>query len=248
MAAVSVGQAAFKIAYELSPIYLTGGIAANMPGGSLPILTVLQVASFSAGVLQNAGGIDTTTDTDQFFAHFKPLPGAELIVQDIAHYPFANQAVAANATIQKPLRIGLRMTAPASPTVPYSTKLSIMTALQNQLVAHNAAGGTYTVFTPSFYYTDCLLESLAQEGEEGEQSQVSWRWIFEQPLLTLQSAQAAQNNLMAKFTSGAQITGQPAYSGLAPTVGTPSSLAQGSVVPASGSQPPVSGQSVISGP
>lgn len=237
---VSVGQSNFRIAYELSPIVLTGGIATNMPGGKLPILSLLQASSFSAGVLQGATLADAAqTDTDQFFAHFRPLPGADLIAQDIAHYPFANQAVAANATIQKPLRVGLRMIAPASSTVPFTMKLAIMTSVQNQLTAHNAAGGTYIVYTPSFFYTDCLLESLAQEGDDGNQSQVSWRWIFERPLLTLQSAQAAQNNLMGKLTAGTQIVGPPAYSGLGPTVNVPGSLAGTSLVPATGAQPPI---------
>ena len=35
-----LGQAAYKLAFEISPITLTGGVAQNIPGGMLPVLAI----------------------------------------------------------------------------------------------------------------------------------------------------------------------------------------------------------------
>jgi hypothetical protein len=231
--ASSLGQAAFQLAYELSPIFLTNGAATNMPGGLFPIISITEAANFVAGVLSGA-----EISLDNFFAHFRPLPGAGLINQNIAHYPFANQAVAANATIQNPLRISLLMTCPVRNELGYPLKLATMTALQTVLQQHNASGGTYTVITPSYYYTNCLLSNLTEVGDsDGKQVQVNWRWDFEQPLLTQQSAQQAQNSLLNKISGGAKIEGNPSWSGLSQSVGQTPSIAAPSVVPAASGVP-----------
>jgi hypothetical protein len=231
--AFSIGQTAFQLAYEISPIILTNGIATNIPGGMLPIISITEAANFVAGVLSGAD-----INPDNFFAHFRPLPGADLISQEIARFPLANQTVAANATIQNPLRISLLMTCPVRNELGYPLKLAAMTALQTALQQHNTNGGTYTVITPSYFYTNCLLTNLSEVGDaEGKQTQVNWRWDFEQPLLTLQSAQQVQNSLMSKISGGAQIQGSPAWSGLSQTVGQPPSLAGPSIVPAASGAP-----------
>lgn len=223
----------FQMAYEYSPITLIGGVAKNMSGGSMPILYLLQPEAFPDGV--TSGGDDI--DPNQVFAHFEPVVGGKLIENDIAHYPLANQAVAANAIITQPLRISLLMKAPAQSAGSYSQKLSQFTALQTALAQHTISGGTYNVSTPAFIYTDCLLLDLVDvSGGETAQVQTEWQWNFEQPLLTIAAAQQAQNNLLSKISTGQQVNGDA--NGAAPwtspsnTVGQPGSLATPSVVPA----------------
>lgn len=225
----SAGQTAFKLAFQLSPIILTNGIASNIPGGMLPIISLTEALNFTDGLISGANPIDL----DNFFANFEPLPGATLIDQEIGHYPFANQAVAANAVIAEPLKVSMRMTCPAREKLGYAVKLATMIALQTALAQHNGSGGTYTVATPSYFYTNCLMTGMRDVTEgESNQPQYVWELDFEQPLLTLQQAQQAQNSLISKITSGTSISGQPAWSGLATTVGQPPSLAASSVIPA----------------
>jgi hypothetical protein len=192
----------YDLAFQVSPIILVGGIAANTLGGMLPIIALGgQVAAAVQGAL--SGGVNT----DAFFARYVPVPGSTLINQAIATYPFANQATAANATIQQPLAISLRMIAPVKDTAGYLTKLAIWTSLQNSLVAHNAAGGSYTVATPWFIYTNCLLQTITDTtGGDGKQQQIMAQWDFAQPLTTQMQAASAYNSLMSKLSSGGQVT------------------------------------------
>lgn len=192
----------YDLAFQVSPIILVGGIAANTLGGMLPIIALGgQVAAAVQGAL--SGGVNT----DAFFARYVPIPGSTLINQSIATYPFANQATAANATIQQPLAISLRMIAPVKDDAGYLTKLATWTSLQNSLVAHNAAGGTYTVCTPWFIYTGCILQDVTDTtGGEGKQQQIMAQWSFIQPLTTQMQANSAYNSLMSKLAGGAQVT------------------------------------------
>jgi hypothetical protein len=225
----SAAAAAWKLTYQISPIILTNGIAGAIPGGMLPLVSITEAANFLTGLL--SGG--DITDLDQYFAHFNPLPGGSLISQDVGHYPFANQATAANAVITKPLRISMHMTCPAKGPGGYISKLVTMTALKAVLDAHNSSGGTYTVATPFFFYTDCLLLELHDVTPGGSiQPQREWQWDFEKPLLTQQQATQALNNLMSQIDGGLP-TGN-AWSGLSPTVNQPPSLATSGVVPAAG--------------
>lgn len=220
---------AWKLTFEISPIILTGGIAQNIPGGMLPLVSITQAAGFITGLLSGSD----ITDLDQYFAHFRPLPGGSLISQDVGHYPFANQATAANAVITKPLRISMHMTCPAQSggTGGYISKLVTMSALQATLARHNSSGGTYTVATPFYFYTNCLLLDLHDVTPGGsQQPQRDWQWDLEQPLLTQQQAAQALNSLMSQISGGTPTAG--AWSGLSPTVNQPSSLAGSSVVPA----------------
>lgn len=227
---ISFGLAAFKLSFQLSPIILTGGVANAIPGGMLPIIALTEALNFFDGLL--SGG-DNLTNLDDFFANFHPLPGSTLIAQDIGKYPFANQTVAANAVIVKEKSIGVRMICPARQEAGYALKLATMTALVATLEQHNASGGTYTIATPSYIYTNCVFLRMTDTSDaRSKQAQNTWQLDFERPLLTLQNALQVQNNLMSQITNGTALQGAPAWSGLGPTTGNPLSLAGPSVVPA----------------
>src|SRR5271154_3476897 len=98
------GTAIWKLGFELSPIMLTGGLAGPM-GGMLPIIAYTEAINFVGGLLSGTENIEM----DDFFAHFQPLPGSTLINLELGTYPFANQTVAANATIKQPLHLSLLM-------------------------------------------------------------------------------------------------------------------------------------------
>lgn len=219
----------FQLSYQLSPIILTGGSAASIPGGSLPIISLTQGADFDTGLL--SGG--SQLDPDDFFAQFSPLPGLELVNWTVGEYPFANAAVAANAMISQALKFSMLMICPVRDPGGYAAKLSTITALKSSLDQHVGAGGTFTVATPSFIFTDCLLMNMRDASSgESKQVQTAWQWDFYKPLVTLEDAEQAQNSLMSKISAGTAFNSDPAWSGLEPTVGNPSSLASPSVVPA----------------
>jgi hypothetical protein len=220
---LSAGEVQFKLSYQLSPIILTGGIAAAIPGGMLPIILLTQGLSFVDGLL--SGGADL--DLDEYFAHFEPLPGSTLINQSIGKYPFANQQVAANAVIRQPLRVSMRMICPARGASGYALKLATMTTLQAVIAQHNNSGGTYTIATPSFFYTNMVMSDPGMtdtSAGNSQQRQNTYQLDFEQPLLTLQDAIQAQNNLMSQISAGMPVGASPSWSGTSPTVGNPASL------------------------
>jgi len=223
------GEAQFKLNFEISPITLTGGVALNIPGGMLPILSLTQASSFT-GLL--SGGEDV--GLDDFFAYFYPLPGSSLIDQQIGMYPFANQTVAANAIIVQPLAVTMLMMVPVRDPSGYQTKLSNMTAVQNSLHQHNTSGGTYTIATPSYFYTNCVMTAMHDiSSGDSKQAQIQWKLDFIQPLISLQAAAASQfalNSMMQQLSSGVQTTGLGF--GLQPTIGLPPSLATPGISPA----------------
>ncbi len=231
---VSSGLAAYKLAFQLSPIILTGGAAGLIPGGMLPIISLTEAVNFTTGLL--SGG--DLPDLDSFFANFQPVPGASIISNQVGEYPFANQRVAANAIIAQPLTVSLRMICPVRNPLGYAAKLATMMALQATLSSHNNSGGTYTVATPSYFYTNCIMTDMKDvTSGASKQSQVTWQLDFRQPLLTLAEAAQAQNSLMSKISGGTAIEGQPTWSGLMPTVGVPPSLAAPSLIPAASGTP-----------
>jgi len=224
----SAASFVYDLAFQVSPIILVGGIASNSIGGMLPIIGLVgQSAAFLQGALSSSG-----FSLDAFFARFVPVPGATIINQQISSYPFANQQVAANATIQQPLNISLHMIAPVKETAGYLTKLAIFTSLQSSLQAHNAAGGTYTIATPARIYTNCILTAMTDiTGGDHKQQQIIWQLDFVQPLVTKQAAGSAYNALMAKLNGGSQVTpptaaGTSIWSSAATAVG---SAVQGAV-------------------
>lgn len=228
---MSILSSAFQLTYEISPIILTGGSASNIPGGMLPIVALTEAGNFVDGLLSGGDALDL----DNFFAHFIPLPGGDLIKQKIGEYPFANQGVAGNAVITDPLMISLKMICPARGTAGYLVKLATMTALQSAIAAHNAAGGLYTIATPSFFYTDCVLLGIRDvSANSSAQVQTEWQWDFRKPLVTQQQANESQNSLMSKLGDGTAVTADASggipWSGIAQSVGVPPSLAASSVV------------------
>lgn len=239
---------AWKLAYQISPILLTGGIATNL-GGALPIVALTEGANFLGSLLSRGSNIEM----DMFFANYQPMAGGTLINNQIATYPFANQNVAANAIIAQPLNISMAMLCPAK-TAPvisgpdfgglqqdivvpllggYSSKLAIMMALQNTLAQHNNQGGTYTIVTPSYIYTYCVMTGMRDISalSEHKQAQFIWQLDFVQPLVSIQSAQTALNGLMQKLTNGTAISGTPTWGPAGLAVGNPVNLIASSFVP-----------------
>lgn len=242
---VSAGRAAWNLAFSVTPILLTRGIATGIRGGILPILALTDAARLATGLLSGAN-----INPDEFFAQYSPLPGATLISQQAAMYPLANQAIAANAVITQPLTISMLMTCPARPgsiaagvaggiagsLLPttaaglggsalagvgaiggYAGKLATLTALQSTLAQHNNQGGTYSVVTPAFIYTDCIMTSMRDVSSGGtNQKQLMWQLDFIQPLVSISAAQSALNSLMQKIQS--QV---PLASSSAPAIGLP---------------------------
>lgn len=224
---VSPGLIAWKLSFQISPIVLTGGIAGQIPGAMLPIIALTEAADFVTGLLSGGSPDD---DLDQYFAHYYPAAGGKLITNMIGKYPFANNQTAANAVIVNPNTVSLIMECPAKGESAYALKFATFTALQYALSNHVNSGGLFTVMTPAFPYTNGILIGLTDVSNTGpRQPQSRWQWDFEFPLLNQSQAQAAQNSMMSKLSSGLPSTG--ATSGTDLTVGSTNSLATGAVSP-----------------
>lgn len=190
----------FTLQYEISPILLTGGVA-GMAGGTVPIIAYTQGEIFTS-LISGPGNLGF----DEFFAHFQPMPGATLVNDQLGTYPFANQATAANAIITLPLNISMMMICPARNPGEYTRKQSVLAGLKSTLDQHILAGGLFSVNTPAFLYKDCVLLRVSDvSGGETKQVQFRWQWDFSKPLITLQQAQQAQNNLMGKLSNGTHV-------------------------------------------
>lgn len=192
----------YDLAFQVSPIILQSGIVGGQ--GALAPITAY------------TGGPPASLDAA--FAHYVALPGSTLVSQTVATYPFANQAVAANATIQQPLTISLLMIAPVNQAGGYLSKLQAFTSLKNSLTQHNALGGTYIVATPAYVYNFTIMTAMTdvtpQVSSEGnKQLQIQYQLDFVQPILTLEGLSQVQGALMQKITNGNKITGTPSYSG-----------------------------------
>lgn len=244
---------AFATSYEVSPVILVGGIANTLgtgqpPNAQLPIAQLLSPNLFPGGATgQAAGG----SDINDFFARFILVEGGTLQEWQVATWPLANQAVAANDVIQQPLRLSLRMICPArAETVGYSGKTQVMTNLVGQLTEHINNGGYFTVVTPSYTYTGVLLTKLTDvtDWSPGAQVQVAWQWDFLQPLITNDAALAAQNVAMSRYTSqtGPPVRGAAGLSGSG-VVPSASGLIGASIFPSTGnsSLPDISAVSPI---
>lgn len=200
----SVGQTAYQLAFEISPVVLCGGIAQRF-GGFLPIVSLTEEANFATGLL--SGGTSALS-LDNFLCHWKPMPGATLQNNDFGRYPFANQSVAANAVIVQPLTVSMLMLCPARTEGGYLAKLGQFIALKIAIDNHVAAGGTFAVLTPTYLYLDCILTGLRDiSGGESKQPSIMWQWDFEQPLISLAAAAGAQANNIAAMTNGTQTDG-----------------------------------------
>lgn len=195
----------YDLAFQISPIILVNGIATGVEGRLLPIMNITNPNSSDR---QNKAQLP----------RYLIVPGSTLISQAVGMYPFANQAVAANATIQNPLTISLVMIAPVNQPGGFLTKMQRFSALQQALQQHNALGGMYIVATPAFVYQNLLLTNVSDATPEvsiegDKQAQTQYQFDFVQPILTVQGAQAAQAALMQRITNGTQINGTPTVSG-----------------------------------
>ncbi|PHI31158.1 hypothetical protein, partial [Budvicia aquatica] len=194
-------KSAFILGFQKSPILLVDGFASKIPGGILPIAVFTEGLSIINGLVGGDG-----FSLDLLSANFKPAPGTTLINQEISSYPFLNQSTAANAVIQKPNRITMHMTRPVTTKNGGMVgKLPLFMALKLALEEHNSSGGTYTVMTPSYVYTGCLLRSVVDItgfNDEVKQVQYEWAFEFEQPLLMVSELDTALSDLMSKFTKG----------------------------------------------
>lgn len=210
MALNYLGQA-FKLAFEISPILLIDGIASDIPGGVMPIAVLTEGLSVADGLLHGEIGKGPT-------AAFTPMAGTTLIQQDIGNLNFYNQVTAANAVVRRPNRVVMQMLRPASTEDGgYATKVMTFTALKLALDMHNQQGGSYTVMTPSFIYTRCLLRSMVDTSgfsEQNKQVQYLWQLEFEQPLITLEQVDSVLGGLMSKFDSGIPSSTGLSWSGI----------------------------------
>lgn len=208
----------FQLAFQVSPIVLVGGVAGGLPGNLLPIVAITEALDIAGGLLSGS----VPTSLDEFFAQYVPMSGSLLVSQAIGEYPFANQAIAANAVIQQPLSISMMMIAPVRNTAGFASKLATFSFLQNTLVNHNAQGGLYHVATPAFIYTNCVMTGMTDISEgDSKQRQITWQIDFRKPLVTQSQAASVLSSLMSKIASGSQITGNPAWSGAQAAIGSP---------------------------
>lgn len=183
---------AYKLAFEYSPIYFTGGVLSNVSPAfgsiGLPIIAVTEALSVAGNTLNGIFSSGNVTLPQQPFFTFRPLPGGTLWKSEVAEFPFYTNQIAANSQIQQPLNVSLLGHCPASNSAPFTVKLATMEALQAFIQVHVNNGGTFTVATPSYIYTNCLLTQMIDvSAGESNQSQVSWQFDFTQPLLTFDS-------------------------------------------------------------
>ncbi|MWO33640.1 hypothetical protein GQN26_22885 [Escherichia coli] len=204
------GQA-FKLAFEVSPILLVDGIASKIPGGVMPIAVLTEGLSIANGLLH--GEIRTRS-----MAAFTPMAGTTLVQQDICNLNLYNQVTAANATVRKPNRVVMQMIRPASTEDGgYTTKGMTFTALKMALDMHNQYGGCYTVLTPSFIYTRCLMRSFIDTSgfsEQNKQVQHTWQIEFEQPLSSVEQTVKTLASVLDKFDKGMPSDGALSWSGI----------------------------------
>lgn len=193
MASTSIGQTAFQTVYEYSPILLNGGVI----GSVVPVpITFITEALDVPGLLNG-----------EFFAHFKPLPGSTLVDYQVAEYPFANMSVAANAIVQNPLKISMLMVCPAQNDGGYILKQAQLTLLQSVIQNHIQSSGTFTVITPAYTYTNCLLTSLRDvTNPSDKQVQFMYQWDFVQPLITSSGATSVIGSLMQNISNGTAVS------------------------------------------
>jgi hypothetical protein len=208
-----------QLTFQISPISLTGGIASTITGGILPIIALTNPNAFSQNLLTG----DPDFQLENAFGIFSPCAGGSLVEQEPAQYPYANLSVAANAIIRNPINVSLIMITPMKTPQAWALKLQTMQALKATLDSHNNAGGTYTIFTPAYTYTNMLMLNLTDiSGPQSPIPQNAWKWDFTRPLVSLEDASGALSNLMNQINSGVPSTGDA--SGAATAGGNPSSV------------------------
>ncbi len=196
---------AAQIAFEISPIFFVNGIAKNIPGSILPIVFFTEGLSLSGGLLTGGGGLSYETAS----VIFKIVPGAILFNAVAASYPFANQTVAANAMINEPLRFSMLMICPARKKSGMLLKNITLSMLKAHFDQHQLSGGYYNVLTPAYMYNGCLLTQIRDVTSQVDNGQVqtTFQLDFEQPLVQIDEAEGAYNQLLSQLSSGCKIPG-----------------------------------------
>lgn len=199
----NAARSAYDLAFQISPIILNGGLAQKLPGGALPVIGLVgSLVNVGLSFLTNGIGLS------DIGIRFVPLPGAQVVSNAVATYPFANQSVAANAIVAQPLAVSLEMIAPANSDFGYAAKLPTFTAMQASFAAHNALGGTYSIATPSYIYANCIMVALTDiTPVSTRQQQTHWQFDFVQPLISMSAANNAMNALFQKLLNGAKTDG-----------------------------------------
>lgn len=180
------GQSQWAAQYQGSPILLKGGtgIATN---GDIPLTTL--------------------TDTDPTappFAQYRPLPGATLVEYQASTFPFANQAIAANAIIQQPVNLSMLMLCPVQSGSTWAQKTATMNSLVQAIKQHINLGGLFNAVTPALTYVSGILLRVRDVSQgETKQPQYAYQWDFYFPLITLDQAQVVLNTLLNKLSTGA---------------------------------------------
>lgn len=219
-ALATAARTAYDLFFQVSPITLTGGIAGSVPGGMLPIVATLGgLGGLAQGLLS---GLVTGQGIgmQDFPWRFVPITGAQAVYQTAATYPFANRFVAANATVEQPKALSMRMIWPVNQILGMETKLALFSSLKSALETHNAAGGTYTVAMPAMLMMDCILLSLSDVTPDGsKQKQIEWQWDFLQPLISQSQAAGALSGLMS-ILSGGSVGTSSSWSGVEQAIGS----------------------------
>lgn len=218
----------FRRQYQLAPILLVGGIAANAPNGQQTILSITE----------GSDDVNHGNDLSAYFAHFEPMPGGTLLDFSPAEYPLASMAMAANAMLQQPLRISMKMLCPArTDQNNYEALQANISGIQQLLTAHVQAGGTFTVATPATIYDNCLLVSFRDVTNAGDKKvQQAYQLDFVQPLVATATAEAVYNNLYSKMNGGLPVSNPPTNSGPSAAIGSATN-SQPVKTPASGTGP-----------
>lgn len=197
----TAGRSIAELAYQCTPIFLTGGIASETTGSVLPIITFTETVSFVNNIISGSG----LSDPDNFFASWMPMPGGSLINNAVGQYPFANQTVAANALIANPLNVSMMMICPPRNAGYYVTKMATISSLQAALYQHNSMGGMYTILTPGYIYTNMIMTGMrdaSQRPDVAPQSQ--FMFDFVRPLTQESEAQQVTSTLMSKLSIGSK--------------------------------------------
>ncbi|MGC9216170.1 hypothetical protein [Acidithiobacillus sp.] len=211
-------RGAYDLAFQVSPIALTGGIASEIPGGAIPIALLLgSLLGFVQGAITTGG-----LTLQDFPWRFIPQSGTQVLSQSLGEYPFANRQIAANATIENPLNITYKLINPVNTDGGYITKLPMFTSLRESLNTHNNSGGTYTIIMPSLILKDCVLLDMTDSTSGDKQQQIEWTMNFRKPLISIASGQQAFNGLMGIIENAGMATGS-AWSGIATSIGNQAS-------------------------
>lgn len=197
------GRTIGKLGYEVSPILLTGGVAEKL-GGTVPILLYTEAVAAVNGLI--AGGLSgglNIPDLDNMWCTWNQLSGSTLVDNDVATYPFANQTLAANAVVNKPLTVSMQMRCPPNGAGAMVTKLATLQALSAVLNKHITMGGEFVVITPGQIYTNMLLTRMADTSPSPESTPSSqFQLDFIRPLTKIDEAVQKQGTLMKKLSGG----------------------------------------------